>query len=116
MFWHLAIAYACVQDYRDVEYVLLESKARLALDPTQAIELLDSSQETARVRLDYLIFQTCRFQNSSPLQAETRAQPDNPRIPDKRRVPIWIIVVAVIGGIFLLFLITVLFWKVRFAC
>jgi len=83
-----------IEDYRDVDHVLLESRARLQLDPTQAIELLDQSQETAR--------------------AETRAQPDLPRISDKRRVPIWIIVVAVIGGIFLLFLITVLFWKCGF--
>ncbi|KRY74184.1 Integrin alpha ina-1 [Trichinella pseudospiralis] len=83
-----------VEDYRDVDHVLIESRAWIEVDRRQGIE------ET-----NYL---------DNEATAVTRAQPDMPQIEEKLKIPLWIIILAVLGGIFLLMLITVLLWKCGF--
>ncbi|CDW56610.1 protein ina; fg gap protein [Trichuris trichiura] len=82
------------QDYRHVDHLLIESHGTVDMKRFQGIE------ET-----NYL---------DNEATAVTRVQPDMPKIAEKKRVPLWIIILAILGGIFLLLLVTILLWKCGF--
>uniref|UniRef100_A0A5S6QJD1 Integrin_alpha2 domain-containing protein n=1 Tax=Trichuris muris TaxID=70415 RepID=A0A5S6QJD1_TRIMR len=83
-----------VEDYRHVDHVLIESHATVDMNRLQGIE------ET-----NYL---------DNEATAVTRVQPDMPKIAEKKKVPLWIIILAVLGGIFLLLLVIIVLWKCGF--
>ncbi|KFD56029.1 hypothetical protein M514_03153 [Trichuris suis] len=83
-----------VEDYRHVDHLLIESHATVDMNRFQGIE------ET-----NYL---------DNEATAVTRVQPDMPKIAEKKRVPLWIIILAILGGIFLLLLVIILLWKCGF--
>ena len=81
-----------VEDYRDVEYVRVESTALIEIDPQQGVKENSTDNNFAI--------------------AETRAYPDLPQIREELVVPIWAYIFAVVTGILLLALIVFTCWKV----
>ncbi|VDN59548.1 unnamed protein product [Dracunculus medinensis] len=82
-----------VEDYYDVTYVEISSSGRLLLDPEQGIEE-DTSNNFAF--------------------ASTHAYPDRPAIQEMAPIPWWLIAAAVVGGLFILFILILIFWKCGF--
>lgn len=74
-------------------YVEISSSGRLLLDPEQGIEE-DTSNNFAF--------------------ASTHAYPDRPAIQEMAPIPWWLIAAAVVGGLFILFILILIFWKCGF--
>lgn len=83
-----------VEDYRSLDHVRVVSSGRILVDPKQGVEEADLEDNNA--------------------VAMTRAYPDIPKIEDQKDIPMWVIPVAVIAGLFLLILIIICCWMCGF--
>lgn len=82
-----------VEDYPDVDWVVIKSRARIVIDPSLGIE-----QDT---RNDHAV-------------ARISISPDIEVSQIAKEVPIWIIIVAVCAGVLLLIIIILVLWKLGF--
>ncbi|XP_063973900.1 integrin alpha-PS1 isoform X1 [Diachasmimorpha longicaudata] len=83
-----------VEDYPKVDKVKIGSNARIVIPPNIEIQQED-------LKNDHAI-------------AETIAYPDLGDQQDAEPVPIWIIIVAIVAGLLLLILLTIVLWKLGF--
>uniref|UniRef100_A0A915ISY0 Biogenesis of lysosome-related organelles complex 1 subunit 1 n=1 Tax=Romanomermis culicivorax TaxID=13658 RepID=A0A915ISY0_ROMCU len=83
-----------VEDYRDVQDIDIISRANITVSIDNPIEESDYSNNYAF--------------------AVTKANPDAPTITEQAAIPLWIIILAILGGILLLLCITLLLWKCGF--
>ncbi|XP_049862798.1 integrin alpha-PS1 isoform X1 [Schistocerca gregaria] len=82
-----------VEDYPKVDSVRIRSRARIELPESPAIH-----QNTA----------------DDEAEAETEAFPDKLEQQEAESVPVWIIIVAIVAGLLLLILLTLVLWKLGF--
>ncbi|CAI5444358.1 unnamed protein product [Caenorhabditis angaria] len=82
-----------IDDYTDVEYVEVKSFGRLEIDAGQGIE--DDP-------------------DNNVLSITTFAYPDKPAIGETRPLPLWILICAILAGLFILLLISLALWKCGF--
>jgi len=82
-----------VEDYPDVSWVSIKSRATLQMDP-EVEKLQDITDDVA--------------------SAETVAYSDVPREAADDSVPIWVIIVSVLAGLLLLAIIALILWKLGF--
>ncbi|CAH1788996.1 unnamed protein product [Owenia fusiformis] len=82
-----------VEDYRNVDQVLIRSRGTLFIDPALNIEQDKTDDDMA--------------------DAITTAQPDI-KIAEPPGIPLWIIIVAAIGGVLLLVILVIVLWKLGF--
>ncbi|VDK85685.1 unnamed protein product [Litomosoides sigmodontis] len=81
-------------DYYDIAYVEILSSGRLILDQEQGIEERNTQNNFA--------------------SASTHAYPDRPAILETAPVPWWVIAVAALLGLLILFILILIFWKCGF--
>ncbi|VDN07933.1 unnamed protein product [Thelazia callipaeda] len=83
-----------VEDYYDITYVAIVSSGRIILDDSQGIEERNTQNNFA--------------------SASTHAYPDRPAISETVSMPWWLILLAAILGLLILFILIVIFWKCGF--
>ncbi|VDK73530.1 unnamed protein product, partial [Onchocerca ochengi] len=83
-----------VEDYYDITYVEISSSGRLILDQEQGIEERNTQNNFA--------------------SASTHAYPDRPAILETAPIPWWVIAIAALLGLFILFILILIFWKCGF--
>uniref|UniRef100_A0A2I9LP33 Integrin alpha-ps n=1 Tax=Centruroides hentzi TaxID=88313 RepID=A0A2I9LP33_9SCOR len=83
-----------VSDYRDVNFVRIISRGGIHLDPKLGIKQKDLENDRA--------------------MAESKVQPDKSLYQKPEPVPLWIIILAVCGGVLLLIIVILCLWKFGF--
>lgn len=105
------------QDYPDVNWVEITSNASIVIDEKFDISQ-DKSDDSLEVRSSSVLFEHVSndsSRSSYDFQIITKVTPDLLKFPDrqKKSVPVWIIVVSVLAGMFLLAIVILLLIKVR---
>lgn len=102
-----------VADYPRVNIVNIVSYAQIKI-PDDYGNVQNKGDDRTSVRILQNIFKKILIISNIHFQVETRAYPELLDATGDTNVPIWIIIVSVVGGLLLLALFTYILWKLGF--